>query len=538
MRAVERYQLIRDGGRVKSAGIPLDFVFNQGELFQAQPGPSSAAEVTRTFLTLRDNPPATLRNRFFPLDRGQVKALTKRSPALFRPILKTDQGAGKFLPFTVSEKGILAPSFRVALEQGYVIVESHFEKQLGLVGYPRDVMNEIEAMRGSFNNKDLFETFLAYERVQLASEKRGLVFNREVGVGRNAFMFIHPAKAETPIVLPENIVEEAEIKVNSAMGELMQRAEDKKKKFARQHDLPIRETAEIELPHYFQADVHILPRGKLIVAELQVPDVGLFLADLPSYGNEALVGIQEIVLSLKEKVVDGFEQTIRKVIKEKGEVPIYVVTRPEVIEQDEDVLENRELQEIQSALLERGYTSEIISAAAAAQLDSNSLLFLFNLDPTSENFKALLKAYLSDSKRKLTMVPDPFLRMVEDEVTEYKRAELSKTQIENFAALVKEVEIFDRSERVYTQLMAVDYFFRQLGIDEDVFHFCHPVFPTPVPAYRYDVRGLHIVSKMLSDEGIKTVEIRSIPISPKKGVLKDADGGTLYATFRFMFRRV
>ena len=85
--------------------------------------------------------------------------------------------------------------------------------------------------------------------------------------------------------------------------------------------------------------------------------------------------------------------------------------------------------------------------------------------------------------------------------------------------------------------MAVDYFLRQLGIEDDVIHFYHPTFPTPVPAYRYDVRGLHIASNIIIEGNLGEVEVRSIPIAPNKGALKDTDGGTLYATFRFMFVR-
>lgn len=93
------YELLRCGGRVKSAGLPVDFVFEQGERFRTDPGPESAAQATRTFSVLRDNPPSEIRNRFFPLDRGGVKAQTKGSPALYRPVLKNDQGAREILTF-------------------------------------------------------------------------------------------------------------------------------------------------------------------------------------------------------------------------------------------------------------------------------------------------------------------------------------------------------------------------------------------------------------------------------------------------------
>lgn len=531
-----RYTLAREGGRVKSAGVPVDFVFEQGNVFQSNPGPDTAASVTRTFHTLRENPPTPIRDRFFPLNRGEVKAMTKRSPALFRPVLKTDQGAGKFLPFTVGKESGINPQFRVNLEQGYVIVETHFEDQLKNAGSPQKVVEELTVLKRHFTNGNLPEARLAYERLQIESEQAGLIFRREASVGRNAVMFIHPAQAECPIILPEHVSQKVEREVNNAFEELLEIAEKKKKEFAKEYSLPIRETDEQELPHYFQADVQILADGSAVVAELQIPDVGLFLAGLPPEENEAFAQVRKIVEPLKEKVIDGFVRTIEEVKVKKGETPIFLVTRPEVIDKKEDVLEIKELEEVQKALLARGYRAEIISACTATEIDSG-LLFLFNLDPNSESFRRLATAYLLDFQRRLVMVTDPFLRLAATEVTGYKKVQLNEKCIANLSALVREIELSDKPERTYTQVMAVDYFLRQLGVEDDVLHFCHPTLPTPIPAYRYDVRGLHITSNILTEHNLSEVELRSIPIDPNRGILRDIDGGTLYATFRFMFLR-
>src|SRR3989344_6344382 len=99
MKESGNYYLAREGGRVKSAGVSMDFVFERGNIFRDNPGPATAAEITKTFQAVRENPPTIIRDRFFPLDRAEVKAMTRRSPGLYRPVLKTDQGAGKFLPF-------------------------------------------------------------------------------------------------------------------------------------------------------------------------------------------------------------------------------------------------------------------------------------------------------------------------------------------------------------------------------------------------------------------------------------------------------
>lgn len=529
------YQLNMEGGRVKSAGIPLDFVFEQGDLFQSQPGPEVAAEIGATFLNLRKNPPGVIRSRFFPLSRGEVKALTRATSALYRPILKTDQGPGKFLGFKSDEREEnFSQPFKVSKEQGYVIVEAYFKDQLEAQGYPENIMKELKTVREHFASGNLPEARLAFERLQITSEEQGLIFTRQANVGRNGLMFIHPAAAEQPIILPGGLIAKVEDRTNLLIGELIDRAEAAKKVFAQEQNISVvRAIDELSCPAYFQADVQLLPNREVMVAELQIPDVGLFLCGLNPYGNEVFSQIQKVVMPLKNRVITSLKQTIEKVFARKGQLPIYLVTRSEVIENQEDVLEIRELAEIQKELNKRGFESLIISASQAARVDDDSLMFIFNLNPNPEEFKKLAVAYLTN--RRLIMVPDPFLRVVEKETTDYPQIQMSDRQIVNFFALVGNIET--RPTKIYSQLLAVDYFLRQLGAEEEVLHFCHPTFPTPISAYRYDLRSLRVVANILQRNNLRRVLLRSIPISPERGVLIDKNGGILYATFRFMFTR-
>lgn len=533
-----RYQVVTDGGRVKSAGVAVDFVFEQGQVFQDNPGADTAAAVTKTFATLRENPPSPIRNRFFPLDRGEIKAQVRRSPALYRSVLKNDQGAGKFMPFEIGKNGEKPFPVRVAVEEGYVITEAYYEDQLRAKGHPTSLMAELTGVQDHFGVGNLNEAKLSFERLEQESEQAGVIFRRRAGVGRNALMFIHPAQAEHPIVMPHDITHQVERQTNSSVEQLLDRAEFHKRQFAAANNLPHRDMDDLSLPVYFQADIHIQPNGEIALAELQVPDVGLFLAGLPILGSSVFERVHAVVKPMKEKVIDGFEKTIKKVQLERGVTPIYLVTRSEVIEGREDVLEIRELDEIAHSLQERGYSSKVISAATAATLDGSSLLFLFNLDPQSTEFGELCKTYLLDSKRKLIMTPDPFLRVAEREITDYSHTSLSGRNLSNFLSLVKEVETpNDKPERVYAQMMALDYFLRGQGIEEDVLHLCHPALPTPIPAYRYDTRSMHLAANIIQEGSLEDIQIRSIPISPDRGVVKDTDGGTLYATFRYMFVR-
>lgn len=532
------YQLIRDGGRVKSAGVSIDFVVKQGELFKENSGSDTAVQITKTFSALRENPPLPIRNRFFPQDRAEVKAQTKKSPALYRPVLKNDQGAGKFLPFEIGGNGKLDLPFRVKLEEGYIIPEVYFDEQLEERGSPETVVLELEAVRGHFEQGDLNEARLAFERLEIESEKAGIVFRRRVGVGRNGLMFIHPAKTEKQILLSNELAAEIEYEVNSHCEELITIAETRKRLFAKEYNLPTRLIDEFGIPLYFQSDVHLFPNGSFVLAEMQMPDVGLFLNGLPANGSDVFKQVHKIMDPMQKKIINGFEQTIQKAESEKGKMPIYLVTRSGVVYNKEDVLEIRELAQVQTELKKRGYNSEVISTQSASELDTQCLMFLFNLDPLSEEFGKLAKSYLADTKRKLLMVPDPFLRVAEREMTGYQQVQMSDRQLGNLIDLVKEMDSpNDKKEKVYIQLMAIDYFLRQLDIEEDILHFCHPALPTPVPCYRYDIRSLQIAANIIKEGNLQNIKIRSIPISLDRGVLLDNDGGTLYTTFRFMFLR-
>lgn len=533
------YQLLRYGGRVKSAGIPVNFVFEQGEKFKTDPGPENAAQATKTFSVLRDNPPSEIRNRFFPLDRGGVKAQTKGSPALYRPVLKNDQGAGKFLPFTLGESALASrfPS-RVAIEEGYVIPEAYFQDQLRVKGSQPEIEKELSAVKDYFGSGSMNEGRLAFERLEIECNKAGIIFRRKAQVGRNGLMFIHPAVAERQIVLPNELATRVEKRGNDSLIQVIEIVGFRKREFAQENNLPYRPLETESMPMYFQADAHLLPNGDFTIAELQFPDVGLFLSGLPTDGSHALRQIHEIVGPMRDKVVDGLENIIKETIRSRGHVPLYLVTRSEVIDNKEDVLEIRELAEVQAELRSRGHEAQIISAASASNINCDSLMFLFNLDPTSTEFSQLARTYLMDTKRKLSMIPDPFLRVAEREFTGYDHIVMSAKQYCNLQAIVREMESFnDKKDKLYTQMLALDYFLRQMGINEDVLHFCHPALPTPIPAYRYDIKSLQLAANIIREGNLRDVNVRSIPISPDRAVLLDKDGGTLYATFRFMFVR-
>lgn len=528
---LNNYKAVIDGGRVKSAGFPMDRVFQAGSGFTSEPGVKSAFETARVFQELRSNASSDFRARFFPLEGRETKPLLKDSPALYRPILKTDQGAGKFLGFRIGENNNTL-EFRVTNEQGYVIEEAYFMSQLQAVQSPGPVMREMTSVKDYFRDQDLPDARMAFERLEIEAGKAGLVFRREAQVGRGGLMFIHPARVQGEVLFPQERLADVELRVHRKLDELVDIVSERQKQYAIENGLSERPLRVEDLPFYFQADVHLFPDGQIRIAELQIPDVGLFLSGLDAQSDDNLRQVQEIVKPIKDRVIDGFVQAVYEFGSHKN---IFLVTRSEVVENEEDVLEIRELNEVKKALVARGIDTKIISAQAASAMDEKSLFFIFNIDPNTPEFKELARAYMEN--RHLIMLPSPFMRVAERGITDYEGVEISDKQMTNLQALVGEVAAIDKPEKIYSQIMAVDNFLRQMGINEEVLHFYHPAIPTPIAAYRYDIRSLHIAHKALAEKGLKGVILRSIPVSPDRSVLFDQDGGALYATFRFMFIR-
>ncbi|EKD87114.1 MAG: hypothetical protein ACD_37C00033G0004 [uncultured bacterium] len=530
---LSQYGVVPDGGRVKSAGFTMDQIFKHGSGFKNDPGPSSAFESARAFHVMRTNPSSDFRARFFPLEGREVKALLKDSPALYRPILKTDQGAGKFLPFRIGEESSSLPlRFDVTTEQGHVIEEAYFANQLAEAGNPGPVTRELYRLKDQFGSLILPEARMAFERLEIEAENAGLIFKREARVGRNGLMFIYPAGSEKDVIIHTEMVSRIEQQVRAKLADLFELVSVRQKEFARKNNLPERGLGETDLPFYLQADIQVLPDGRVVVAELQIPDVGLFLCELEANSEDNLGAVQEIVKPIRDRVIEGFTRLIER---EGSKKSVYLVTRSEVVENEEDVLEIKELNTVKKALKQRGFRAEIITALDASRLDQDSLLFLFNLDPNTKEFEELSRAYLL--KRQLQMIPSPFIKAQEREITGYEGVKLSGKDIANFQALVREVEPLEKPEKIYSQMMAVDNFLRQMGVEEDALHFFHPSIPTPIASYRYDIRSLHIALKFMNERGLDNFLLRPIPISPDRAVIFDQDGGALYATFRFMFIR-
>lgn len=514
-----------NAGRVKAAGVPMDVVFDPSGPFRDSPTLKNAQVITETFANLRQSPPDEIRNRFFPRDRGN-KSMFRSGPLLLRPILKTDQGAGQFLPFDLGTEKDHKLRFQIDHEEGYFIPEIYFERQLQEKGYPSEVMNALSEVERQFQKLDIPEAQLAYERMQIACEKAGIVYQREAQVGRDALFFIRPTIGNEPIRIPLSAQKSILDAIYEQVELFTERAIDAKKDFAQKQNLGLRRQS-VNLPPYFQVDVQLFSNGEAKVDQIQIPDVGLFLTTLNADRSLPLQEVQKRV----EPLLSSVSQSIMSLQKNNTR-QLFLVTRPEVLQNDVDVLEIREIQAISQGLDKYGFATEIISVDQACFLQPADTAFFLNVDTQTDAFNTLLKKNIFGEGA--NFYPDPFLITKLNEMTGYQRIKLDIEEIDALKTIVSEVEgrTHGSGEKQFIQLLALDNFLTKLGLLEDVFHMYISSQNTPVACYRYDAKGFQNALNYIKPGD--HVEIRSIPISPENAVLVDPNNRPIYSVFRFM----
>lgn len=507
---------------MKAAGVPIDLLFEPGAVFVGQSTPDVAVEMAETFHQLRYAPPQELRDRIFPRS-DETKGQFRSGALLTRPILKTDQGAGQFLSFGVGgmDKKL---RFEIAQQSGYSIEESFFTEQLKRVGYPDDVISELRQVRSYYQEGDLREAQLAYERMQIAAQKHGIITEREAGVGRDALFFIRPSLPVERIQIPSHSLENVVSVVSEQMERFADMAQRARDVFCTTHRIR-QATNQYNAPLYFQADVQLMPDGSAVLDQIHLPDVGLFLTTLDPMGNPAFAAVQEANAPLAHQVADA----ISRHTYEFGNDRIYVVTRDEVLERGEDILEQREILALTRLLRDREVDVVSVGIQSALSLSSSETALLLNVDTHTPGYTALLRHHLTGNGADL--YPDPFLKLAIDEMTGYKQVMMSEAQVESLRSIVGGVSAKGKKEDVFRATLALDTYLRRIGITEDVFHIHISSQSTPVACYRYDIRGMQIAMGY-ARRGDRIVA-RNIPVNPDRAVLFHA-GRPTHTVFRFM----
>ncbi|MCX6793560.1 MAG: hypothetical protein NTY06_00460 [Candidatus Gottesmanbacteria bacterium] len=508
-------------GRVKSAGVSFEPLMEIAGSFDVHPSPGMAAEITDTFRTLRKNPPTEIRDRFFPYYRATVRQMTKTGHALLRPILKTDQGQGCFLPFAFGLDG--TRSFERAREIPYFIFESYFNDQLKEHKYPSAVISALEELDGLFSHGNFDEARLAYERLELACDENGIHLKRQASVGRDGLFFIRPAIAKEPIRLSSDVQARAAREIEIQASVFRDSMEDARRIIARKHDISIK-NEQADFPLYFQVDMQIFPDGTMMLDQVHMPDVGLFLSGLNSNENAAISSVQEHMKPVKEAVIASIAEELRN----RGTDTLHLITRDEVLSAKEDVLEQLEMSVISQSLATYGIRTKSGTIADALRLEKTDVALLLNINSKSPAFEQLLVARIT--RPTAAMFPDPLIIGMLCGYRGYETKIMTQEDITNMHAILGETET--TPERTYRQMMALDHQLDRLGLQGYVFHVQLANQPTPIACLRHDVRSFQMAFKEVQPED--TMRIFTIPIDANRAVLFDEHHRPLYSVFRFM----
>ena len=156
-----------------------------------------------------------------------------------------------------------------------------------------------------------------------------------------------------------------------------------------------------------------------------------------------------------------------------------------------------------------------------------------NVDTRSQVFNRLIIKRISDET--VPIYPDLFLLMAKDKLTDHRQITLEKDQLNSLREAFVAVEKTSTLAKDYVLVSAINQMFHDMGLpDGDViFHMYIDGQPTPVPFFRYDMRGLQIALNYVKD--CEYVIIRAIPIGKNNSILHDENNNAIYSVFRYMF---
>ncbi|PJA53714.1 hypothetical protein CO166_01035 [Candidatus Roizmanbacteria bacterium CG_4_9_14_3_um_filter_36_11] len=525
---VEAYQ-VSHRGRVKSAGLTLSMFFEPAEPYLVHPSIKSASEMTKYYADLRKSPPEAVRDRFFP--RGtDTSGMIKTGAGLPRTSITTHQGAGQFLVHSLNgnETTKRPPYYEIDRQTGFCILEAHLNKQLASNNYPPNLTSLINQVKYYFSNNDLRSAQLSYEQLIQLAGGYGIDVRRNAQVGREGLFFIHPSIPKSPIHIDRETHKRVFQRGNDLAASFGEIANEKRMVIARSLGITPSEKRDF-LPFYFQIDFLLKNDGSVEISDVNIPDVGFFLISLDHEGNETINQAQNTVRPQLNEIVNSIRENV---IKHQSKT-VNLITRRSVLENYEDTLEIKEIEVLCSALESLGITTQVVSQEQALELNENDLGILMNIDTESDAFKKLLEKRLIDES--VPIYPDPYLLLAKNELTDHQQITLNKDAIDSLREAFVAVERASNPGKDYALVAAVNQMFHNSGLPDDcsILHLYIPGQPTPIPFYRYDVRGIQIALNYVKD--VKSVVARAIPVSPDNVVLFDNDQKPVYSVFRYMF---
>lgn len=541
----ERYRMVMIGGRIKTAGVSLQSLYDLAQPSIDDPESADAAFATSTnFLRFKERPPFPFLAAFFPMDTGAMKAAFKGS-GIYRPTIKTDQGpAGNVGHFIIDAHQYSQLQGNIVKEEGVAVLEQFLAERFLRANVSAadqvQVTQAITEVQEQYRIGNHNQVFAGLTRLREIGNQYGVETTRRAGVGRGEFFFFRPVQTEQQVVIGGDLTERISTKTQEVMGR-MERLGQATKKYL-QEGLSLSQAMEKAYETadsfsvtstnnvlYFQPDVLIRADGSFDIERINMPDLGMFLTEIQTAStNETLGVIQDTNRRIKDEVLDV-------VCNEMGE-EIIMVTRGEVLANAEDTLEHLELRAFAKGVRERGKQTQVVSIEDINTIPSGASLALFNVASQGEAYEKLLDRVANGEIR---CYPDPFVKLYEKEGTTFRRDNLSGNKLASFLQIIAPTAM-DKPEGVHAKAKLIRKALERAEIVEDIIYFGIPGTDGYIPTFRYDPKSFSEVHKAVEaakkEKPIDNLVVMPYPFRPEDAIMHDNDGPRL-AVCRFMFVR-
>jgi len=475
------------GGRIKAAALSFMHLI-----------PEDILGIDDFLKNIYNNPFPELLQCFFPSDKSRIKHLLSNI-GFFRPFIKTDQGmGGNFFPFYVNQdiaETILLPT-SIKEESGIAIPEY----------YASHLNNDtISSIQKSFSNFSLSEV-LGKLNIETSLLRRAIK-------GRTGFFFIRPGLTERPVIFGADILEQLNNKLNELLLKIFEVAQDEQAKFA--PGLPFKDNIL-----YGQVDAYILQNREIVIEKVHLPDVGLFLNSVSDPFGDILKNIQMISSALQDTLCSTLGSFLNN--------DVYLVTRDEVLENQEDILEIKEIENLCSGLFANALIkTHVVPLSAIESIPNGKQVILLNLDYQAIAIQKLLQRF---KNQEIECYPNPFVQKASNVITGLAETTIPQKYQQTFLSLVRSLPK-NAQARIDVQ-KRLDFWLHKYGIDSDIVHVdigseLLPILTKSLYSWRQLPRRLDRYNNPAQE-----IKIRSIP---SQGLLlKDACGSRLHV-YRFMF---
>ncbi|CAA9358960.1 MAG: hypothetical protein AVDCRST_MAG68-4246 [uncultured Gemmatimonadetes bacterium] len=521
------FALHRAGGRVKTAGLGLDPLFpEEADGYARDPSPERAALLRAAIGQLQSNPPPRLLATFFPQERNAIRGFLSRS-GLYRPFLKTDQGpAGIFLPFVTGD-GEGLRTYRVTNREGVAIPEVHLASTLR---DSADARRASDRVRAHYRRHELEECSASLGDLSTHVGFR----SRKADVGRGLFFFCNAAATDALITIPSEVCGRVERIVNELVERALAKASHARAKY--RGGAPLHEALasaqgdrleagpELQAGLYLQGDVYLGLDGTITINQVQLPDVGLFLTELPSEDHVILPQVQEVVGGLRART-----QELLATLPS----PTWLLTRESVVRDGNDTLEHLEIQALRKMAAEAGLDLRVTTPSQVDGLPAGAQILLLNVDPAAPDCEPLLRR---TSRGEIACTPDPFFKLFYGELTTERRIAVRGKELELFMEAIRPGRSMTPGG-LHAIHQGIERVYKHAKFTADILHVEVPGERTLVPTLRHSVHSFTSLYARCARHGFPDLFVREVPIDRGSSFLHGEWGPHLCA-LRFYFSRV